>query len=182
MSRDLTRKDAGLLLGSPGAPSATCIDERGRLWSPRLRRIARERKRESAYYCQIDTSAISGVFVVLLFIMMIASAPTCDPCGVAVDLFQGKNGVPKPWALRYDAMIVTVTRDGHYYFGSRQIAIDELPARFRESVGGGSERRVYLKVDARSRYTDTKTVLDEVRLAGITNVTFQTFPVEILPH
>ncbi|MGH9708252.1 MAG: ExbD/TolR family protein [Candidatus Acidiferrales bacterium] len=171
MSRDLTRKDAGLLLGSPGAPSATCIDERGRLWSPRLRRIARERKRESSYYCQIDAAAISGVFVVLLFIMMITAAPASDHSGSSVDLFQSKNAIPKPWALRYDALQVGIARDGQVFFRFRRAVPNELPGLIRQGIADGAERRIYLTVDRRCRYIDVKTVIDQIQMAKVRDVT-----------
>ena len=72
-----------------------------------------------------------------------------------------------PGALREDAMLISVTRDGNIFFGTHRIRSSDLPASIRESVRRGSERKVYLKVDARAKYGDAAAVIDEIRLVGI---------------
>jgi biopolymer transport protein ExbD len=52
--------------------------------------------------------------------------------------------------------------------------MNDLPAVLRERVKNGSGRKVYLSVDARARYGDAKTVLNQIRLAGIENVSILT--------
>jgi len=75
-----------------------------------------------------------------------------------------------PGTSREDAILVAVTRDGNIFFGSNGIRDSDLPALIRESVRRGSERKVYLKVDARAKYADAALVIDQVALVGIQNV------------
>ena len=75
-----------------------------------------------------------------------------------------------PGAVREDAILVAVTRDGNIFFGSKNVRDSDLPALIRESVRRGSERKVYLKVDARAKYADAALVIDQVALVGIQNV------------
>ena len=70
-------------------------------------------------------------------------------------------------ANRGDAMIAAVTRDGRIYFGAEQItSADDLPAKIRESISRGPERRVYITADARARYGIVKEVLQATQFAG----------------
>jgi hypothetical protein len=64
-----------------------------------------------------------------------------------------------------------------FLFGNQRIALEELPDRIRIGIGGGGENRVYILADARVRYVDVKTVLDQIRAAGVENVSFLTLPV-----
>jgi len=75
-----------------------------------------------------------------------------------------------PGAVREDAILVAVTRDGNIFFGSNNVRDSDLPVLIRESVRRGSERKVYLKVDARAKYADAALVIDQVALVGIQNV------------
>ncbi len=86
------------------------------------------------------------------------------------DLARTQHAAPLPGALREDAMLISVTRDGNIFFGTHQINCGDLPAAVRDSVQHGSERKVYLKVDARAKYGDAVVVIDQIRLAGIRDV------------
>jgi biopolymer transport protein ExbD len=71
-------------------------------------------------------------------------------------------------------MNVAISASGDEYFGVSKIESDDLPGKIRERLQNGAEKRIYFYVDARAHYGDVKPVLDEIRLAGITNVTFIT--------
>jgi biopolymer transport protein ExbD len=71
-------------------------------------------------------------------------------------------------------MNVAIQPDGTTYFGDLKIAPGDLPEKIREGLQNGAERRIYLYVDDRVRYSDVKQVIDEISLAGVTNVTFVT--------
>jgi biopolymer transport protein TolR len=75
-------------------------------------------------------------------------------------------------ADREDALMVGIMRDGKVFFRADQITIEELPARIREGVSQGAERKVYVKADARAKYASVAEVLDGVHDAGIENIGF----------
>jgi biopolymer transport protein ExbD len=67
-------------------------------------------------------------------------------------------------------MLVAVTRDGNVFYGTRQIQPGDLPVAIQDAVRRGSERKVYLKVDARAKYGDAAKIIDQIRRAGIQGV------------
>ncbi len=87
-----------------------------------------------------------------------------------------------PSALREDAMLISVSRDGNVFFGTHQVRYNDLPESIRESVRHGSERKIYLKVDARAKYGDAALVIDQIRQAGIQNVGIITEQRQPTPH
>ena len=98
------------------------------------------------------------------------TAPNRPDQGWAMDLPRTAHASLLPAALREDTMLVTVTRDGNIFFGNMQIRPSELPGSIHESLRRGSERKVYLKVDARAKYGDAEVVINQVREAGIENI------------
>lgn len=109
------------------------------------------------------------VFVILLVFMTI---PTGHH-GWRADLPRVSHVVPMPGALREDAMLVTITRDGKVYFGSDRIDVINLPAKVQDCLKDrGVERKVYVVADARARWGTVKDALEGVRGAGIIRVAF----------
>ena len=75
-------------------------------------------------------------------------------------------------ANREDALLVAVERNGRIWLDTDQITPEQLPAKIRERLSRGAERRVYIKADARSKYGLVVEVLRSVRSAGIENIAF----------
>jgi biopolymer transport protein ExbD len=74
-------------------------------------------------------------------------------------------------ANRSDAMVAVVARDGRIYFGAEQVLPADLPSKIRQRLSGGSERRVYIKADARAPYAAVKQVLEAMQSASVEQVT-----------
>ena len=102
--------------------------------------------------------------------IFMANAPPLHTHGTHIDFPRTDHAKPMPGSLREDTMLVAVTRDGNIFFGNIQIRPSELPGSIRESLRSGSERKVYLKVDARAKYGDAEVVINQVREAGIENI------------
>ena len=127
------------------------------------------RPRPSRFLNGIDFWAFLSVELVLLMIFMV-NGPSPHANISPVDLPRTEHATPMPGALREDAMHVAVTRDGNIFFGMYQIQSGDLPLAIRDCVRHGSERKVYLKVDARAKYADATLAIDQIRQAGIQNV------------
>jgi biopolymer transport protein ExbD len=140
-----------------------------RTWSP-FDRLKKKARRNAKYYCRVDSTPLAGVFTVLLFIFMCAAPP--HHWSSSVDLPIAANATWAPGERREDASMVYVARDGKLHFNRVQISRAKLADRIRDAVRGGSEKRVYLAVDPRSRYGDTVAVLDAIRQSGVWQVTF----------
>jgi biopolymer transport protein ExbD len=109
-----------------------------------------------------------GLAFTLLVIFMV-STPMVNP-GWSVDLPRSQYASPMPRAVREDAQIVGIMRDGRIYYRNIQIRADDLQDQIRESVRNGADRKIYMRADARAKYSDVKRVLNEIRKTGIQNV------------
>ena len=63
-------------------------------------------------------------------------------------------------------------RDGKVFFRIDQVDPDQLSAKIRHALQTGSEKKVYIRADARAKYGTVKETLDGIRDAGIENVAF----------
>jgi biopolymer transport protein ExbD len=144
-------------------------DPNGRAMTPRRRTVR--------LICSgdLNTFALIMAFVVFLPLSVIMTFPAHSPHGTWPDAPRIHH--PKvlgAWAWgganRSDAVIVSVTRDSRIYFGADAVSSAQLPARIRERISSGSERRVYIQAHARARYDAVKSVLDAIQAAGVEDV------------
>jgi biopolymer transport protein TolR len=114
---------------------------------------------------------------VVLAITLLAIFMTSTPMitrGFSADLPGVRFASPMPRALREDAQVVSVMRDGAVYYGNSRINPEDPAERIRESVRKGADRKIYIRADARAKYMDIERVLDEIRKTGIQNISFLT--------
>jgi biopolymer transport protein ExbD len=130
---------------------------------------AGKRHRPSRLLNGIDFWAFLSVELVLLMIFMV-NGPSYDADRRPVDLARTNHATPMPGALREDAMLVAVTRDGNIFLGTHQMQDRDLPLAIQDSLRHGSEKKVYLKVDTRAKYGDAVAAINQVRAAGIENI------------
>jgi biopolymer transport protein TolR len=133
------------------------------------------RKRRARYLSVIDVSGLASIMVFLVAMFIVWVSEYVDLPRNAVDLAVTHFAKPVPSAKREDALWVTVARDSGVFFGNQQITTEELPSLLGEGMNSGSEHRVFLKVNARSRYREVKSVLDQIRPAGIENIVLITY-------
>ena len=134
----------------------------------------RRARRNATRFTQIELSGLLAVCVVLLIVFLVSSSPPHH--SLPVDMAVASHAVPMPDAEKEDAITVMIARDGRVYFRNYRTTLDDLPRAIEEAVRDGSERKVYVKADARARYSDVKATIDEIRLAGIREVVFFDFP------
>jgi biopolymer transport protein TolR len=122
----------------------------------------------------IDVSGFAGVMLALLFLMMFGLTYPMHPRIAPVDMSAAQHSTLQPAANREDVMEVAIARDGTIFFRNRRILLADIPSVLHEAVRNGAEKTVYVKADARAKYGDVKTVLDQIRLSGLQNITFLT--------
>lgn len=69
-------------------------------------------------------------------------------------------------------MIVMIMRNGDVFFRNDRVWPERLAYALRAKVDGGSERKVYIRADARTLYRNVKQVLDAVHESGLVDVSF----------
>ena len=94
------------------------------------------------------------------------TAPTMQK-GISVELPVTSNAVAMPDADQEDALIVSVTDDGSVYFGVDPISPAALAEKVRDGLSNRTERKLYIKADARTPYANVVKVLDAMRTAGV---------------
>ena len=113
----------------------------------------------------INVTPMVDVMLVLLIIFMVIT-PMLQK-GVSVDLARTNNPVAMPDADKEDALLVAINRDGKVFFGTDQIVPDQLTNKMKERLANRTDKRVFIKADARARYGNVVEVVDNVRSAGV---------------
>lgn len=134
----------------------------------------RAEKRRSTFYCRINAAPFAGVLVALWFIFLFNLPASDMPRWGSVELAGARHSVPLPGALRDDAIIIGLSASGDVYYESRHTMPSELEGKIREDLKRGSEKRIYLNVDSRTRYGDLLLVFPQITAAGVETVTFIT--------
>lgn len=132
----------------------------------------RPKSRTNSLICHIDATAFVSVMFALLYMFILGAPPHGGHSGVLADIPKVSAPTPMRAALREDAMIVGVLRDGRVFFRTDKIAVDQLPSMIRQAVGQGAEKKIYIRADKRARYGTVKQVVDSVHDSGIENVGF----------
>src|SRR5260370_5559530 len=87
--------------------------------------------------------------------------------GISVELPVTSNAEATPDADQEDALIVSVTDDGSMYFGIDPISPAALAEKVRDGLSNRTERKLYIKADARTPYANVVKVLAAMRTAGV---------------
>ena len=148
------------------------------MWSPSQAAAQREAKRRSLFYSYLNLWPFVGVLLVLLMMFMMG-VMSIYPASIPVDLPSGFHPTAQPKAMAEDAMHICVTRDGRVYFRHTRVQAKSLPILIRGAVGEGAEKKVYLSVDARARYSDAAAVVEQIGKAGIRKICILAFKREM---
>jgi biopolymer transport protein ExbD len=115
----------------------------------------------------IDLSVAAIISFLLLVVFMVLPQPER---AVHIDFVVAHHIHYLTGAIRDDAIKISLTRYGTVYFGNSLVHCDDLPSLIRDAVRNGSEKRIYLEVDARARYGDLNALLPQIQRSGIENV------------
>jgi biopolymer transport protein ExbD len=147
-------------------------------WSPTQSLAARAAKRKSHFYTAMNLWPFVSVMTALLVTLMSVAPYHVD--GMPIDRPFARNATPQPRSLREDSMHLVITRDGKFFFSSSgdthwaRIEIQELTPLLRNASKNTVEKKVYLDADARCRYSDVESAVDQLSAAGITNLVILT--------
>jgi len=124
-----------------------------------------KKHRMAAVNSDINVTPMVDVMLVLLIIFMVIT-PMLQK-GVSVELVKTDNPIQMPDADKEDAVLVAVMRDGTIFLGSDKIAADQLTAKVKDQLANKTDKRIFIKADARAKYGDVVDVVDNVRAAGV---------------
>ncbi len=113
----------------------------------------------------INVTPMVDVMLVLLIIFMVIT-PMLQK-GVSVDLAKVNSPQAMPDADKEDALLVAVQRDGKVFFGKDPLAVDQLTQKIKDRLANKTDKRVFIKADARAKFGAVVEVVDNVRAAGV---------------
>jgi biopolymer transport protein TolR len=136
--------------------------------------MLRKSNKSPKLFSDCNTLQFACIATIVMFALLTSmTVPTPYHHGISPDLPKVHYAVSMPWANRDNAMRVTITRDGHIFFGSDQISSNSLPNKIRDRLKDRDvEKKVYIVADFRARWGTIKDGLDSVRAAGILRVAF----------
>ncbi|HEV2485878.1 MAG TPA: biopolymer transporter ExbD [Terracidiphilus sp.] len=120
----------------------------------------------------INITPLVDVVLVLLVIFMI-TAPVLQS-GIEVN-------VPKTRTVKQiteQRMVVTIDHDQQIFLGDQPINIHELPQKLKQAGTDPAHQVIYLRADQAVPFGAFASVMDAVKLAGITNVSIVTQPLD----
>jgi biopolymer transport protein ExbD len=119
---------------------------------------------------EINVTPMVDVMLVLLIIFMVITPMLSK--GQNVDLVKTRNPVKMQEADKEDAIIIAITRDGSTFLspGNERITIDAMAGKVKDLQTNRSDKTVYLKADARSKFETVETVIDTLRTAAVDNL------------
>jgi len=120
----------------------------------------------------INVTPMVDVMLVLLIIFMVIT-PMLDQ-KVNVTLAKTDSAVAMQDASKQDAVTVAVTRDNKVYLGQDQTTLETLGTQVANKVQNKTDKTVYFRADARSRYGTVEDAIDAVRTAGVEEIAFLT--------
>ncbi len=96
----------------------------------------------------METSAFVSI-ICAFRVLFLAIQPSPHDRRFHSSPLSARSAIRDRFRVRYeeDAMIVSVTRDGRYFFGGSIIMPEELPGLINSGLKGGAEHKVYLSVD-----------------------------------
>ncbi len=124
-----------------------------------------KRNEGSKVNSDINVTPMVNVMLVLLIIFMVIT-PMLQK-GVSVDMAKVNSPTSMPDADKEDALLVAVQRDGKVFFGTDVIDVNQLTDKVKDRLANRTDKRVFLKADARAKYGAVVEVVDNVRAAGV---------------
>src|SRR5262249_18951250 len=108
---------------------------------------------------------MADIMLVLLIIFMVIT-PMLQKT-TPVDMAVTNNAHEMQDADKDDAIVVAITRDGHIFLRNKETPKESISDQVKDLISNRLDKTVYVKSDARAKYGDVVSVVDEIRSAGV---------------
>ncbi len=115
----------------------------------------------------INVTPMVDVMLVVLIIFMVITPMLSK--GVAVNMVKTHNDIKMQEADKEDAILIAITRDGRSYLspGNSLIQPADLGGKVKDLQTNRSDKTVYVRADARARFSSVTDVIDNLRTASV---------------
>lgn len=126
----------------------------------------------------INVTPMVDVMLVLLIIFMVITPMLSK--GQQVNMVKTHNDIKMQEADKEDAILIAITRDGKDFLspGNSLIQPDQLASKVKDLQTNRSDKTVYIRADARARFSSVTDVIDNLRTAGVDQVGLITEPIQ----
>jgi biopolymer transport protein ExbD/biopolymer transport protein TolR len=126
----------------------------------------------------INVTPMVDVMLVLLIIFMVITPMLTK--GQQVNMVKTHNDIKMQEADKEDAILIAVTRDGHVFLspGNSRVEPNELSGKVKDLQQNRSDKTVYIRADARARFSSVTDVIDNLRTAGVDTLGLITEPIQ----
>jgi biopolymer transport protein TolR len=129
------------------------------------------RGRTQTALAEINITPLVDVVLVLLLIFMLTAPVLQSGLDVAIPKTRSVN------QLTEQHQVVTIDKDQNVFLDDKAINVNDLPKRLKSGTTGPN-RIVYVRSDERVPFGAFASVMDAIKLAGITNISIVTRPIE----
>lgn len=118
----------------------------------------------------INVTPMVDVMLVLLIIFMVITPMLSK--GQQVNMVKTHNDIKMQEADKEDAILIAITRDGKDFLspGNMLIQPGDLAGKVKDLQTNRSDKTVYIRADARARFSSVTDVVDNLRTAGVDQV------------
>jgi len=118
----------------------------------------------------INVTPMVDVMLVLLIIFMVITPMLSK--GQQVNMVKTHNDIKMQEADKEDAILIAITRDGRDFLspGNMMIQPGDLAGKVKDLQTNRSDKTVYIRADARARFSSVTDVVDNLRTAGVDQV------------
>lgn len=123
-----------------------------------------------AVVSEINVTPMVDVMLVLLIIFMVITPMLSK--GQQVNMVKTHNDIKMQEADKEDAILIAITRDGRDFIspGNMLIQPGDLAGKVKDLQTNRSDKTVYIRADARARFSSVTDVVDNLRTAGVDQV------------
>jgi biopolymer transport protein ExbD/biopolymer transport protein TolR len=116
---------------------------------------------------EINVTPMVDVMLVVLIIFMVITPMLSK--SLPVTLAQTRNPISMPDADKEDAVIIAITRDGQTFLspGLQKVDPGDLAPKVKDLLSNRPSKIVYIKSDARAKYSKVEDVVDNLRAGGV---------------
>ncbi len=127
-------------------------------------------KKAPAVVSDINVTPMVDVMLVLLIIFMVITPMLSK--GVSVNMVKTKNDIKMQEADKEDAVLIAITRDGKTFLSPGNIPVqpNDLGSKVKDLQTNRTDKTVYVKADARARFSSVTDVIDNLRTAQVDSV------------
>ncbi len=118
----------------------------------------------------INVTPMVDVMLVLLIIFMVITPMLSK--GQQVNMVKTHNDIKMQEADKEDAILIAITRDGRDFLSPGNVPVQpaDLPGKVKDLQTNRSDKTVYIRADARARFSAVTDVLDNLRSAQVDQI------------